>query len=95
MDERAIVMEKEASQEWKRMMLEVYSEVVELATRNRRARELLGKKIGEQSMVTLDHLFLGYKICLWEKDGPRAQIYLKRMETEQLTNYQVFRLAVN
>ena len=76
-------------------MLEVYSQVVELATRNRRARESLGKKIGEQSMVTLDHLFLGYKICLWEKDGLRAQIYLKRMETEQLTNYQVFRLAVN
>jgi hypothetical protein len=89
------MMEKEASQEWKRMMLEVYSEVVELATRNRRVREVLGKKIRGQSMVTLDHLFLWYKICLWEKDEPKAKIYLKRMETEQLTNYQVFRLAVN
>ena len=47
MDEQVIVMEKEASQEWKRMMLEVYSEVVELATRNRRVREVMGKKIGE------------------------------------------------
>lgn len=47
------------------MMLNVYCEIIELSTRNRRVRELLGKKISQQSMLTLDHLFMGYKICLW------------------------------
>ena len=46
-------------------MLNVYCEVVELSTRNRRVRELLRNKVKTQGMETLDHLFLGYKINLW------------------------------
>ena len=93
MDEQSIVMEKNASEEWKKMMLEVYSDVVELAMRNRKVRELVGKKIDEQSMMVLDHLFLGFKVQLWRRDKEKVEVWLKRMEAEKLTNYQVFRLA--
>ena len=95
MDEQSIVMEKNASEEWKKMMLEVYSDVVELAMRNRKVRELVGKKIDEQSMMVLDHLFLGFKVQLWRRDKEKVEVYLKRMEAEKLTNYQVFRLTCN
>jgi len=87
MEEQAIVMEIGANDEWKRMMLEVYSEVIELSMRNRKVRELLTKKVAEQTMLTLDHLFLGYKVALWERSEQKANLYLKRMEAEKLTNY--------
>ena len=61
------------------MMLDVYAEVIELITRNKKVRVFMSKKIKEQTMLMLDHLFLGYKISLWEKDDSKANLYLKRM----------------
>lgn len=64
-DEQGIVIEKGQGEDWKRMMLNVYCQIIELSTRNPKIRELMSKKINQQPMLTLDHLFLGYKICLW------------------------------
>lgn len=36
--------------------------------RNRQLRKIMIQKINDQSMELLEHLFLGYKVYLWQKN---------------------------